>query len=238
MKTESIAVIVGAGAGLGTALAKRFARENFTVALIARNKDHLQSLADDIKQMGGKAIAFSADVTQEEEVAATFNAIRQQGSIQVLIYNAASRFELKSICDISPSAFVDHWKITCLGGLLSAQQVIPDMQKQKQGTIIFSGATAALRGGAHLAGFAVGKFSQRALAQSMARELGPVGIHVAHVVIDGYIATPAVRQFFPDRPLDTFLNPDAIAETYWQIHCQHPTAWTQELDIRPAVEKF
>ncbi|RDI43735.1 SDR family NAD(P)-dependent oxidoreductase [Aquicella lusitana] len=233
-----LAVLIGAGPGLGAAIAKRFARENYIVAMISRHQAPLQTLADEIKESGGMAIAFPADVTQEEDVKSVFTTLRKYGHPEVLIYNAASKFELNGIGDIAPDDFIQNWKVMCLGGLLTSQQVLPDMVQQKKGTIIFSGATASLRGGAKLAAFAVGKFSQRALAQSMAREFGPKGIHVAHVIIDGQIATPAVLKHFPDRPLNTFLNPDAIAETYWYLHLQDPSTWTHELDLRPSVEKF
>ncbi len=196
-------------------------------------------MVEDINKSAGKAFAFSADVTKKEEVTSVFDEIHKQfGAAQILIYNAASKFELKGICDINADNFIESWKINCLGGLLTTQCVLPQMVEKKNGTIIFSGATAALRGGARMANFAVGKFSQRAIAQSMAREFGPLGIHVVHVVIDGQIATPAVLEYFPDRPLDTFLNPTGIADVYWELYKQDKTTWTHEIDLRPSVEKF
>ena len=128
--------------------------------------------------------------------------------------------------------------MNCLGGFLSAQAVLPGMLERRRGTVIFSGATASLRGSARFAGIAVGKFGLRALAQSMARELGPKGIHVAHVVIDGGINTPRVKAMLPERDPETFLDPAAIAETYWSLHSQDASAWSQEVDLRPSVEKF
>jgi NAD(P)-dependent dehydrogenase (short-subunit alcohol dehydrogenase family) len=143
------------------------------------------------------------------------------------------------ILDLDVAQFEQAWRANCLGALLGAQQVLAAMLTRGQGTILLTGATASLRGAANFAGLAVGKFGLRALAQSMARELGPQGIHVAHFVIDGQIDNPRTRGRTPaDRSQHTYLSPDAIAETYWQTHAQHPTAWALEIDLRPAVEKF
>jgi NAD(P)-dependent dehydrogenase (short-subunit alcohol dehydrogenase family) len=147
----------------------------------------------------------------------------------VCIYNAGA-YTLGGILELTPEQLESSWRIGCLGGLLMAQQVLPAMLERGRGTLLFTGATASLRGSARFAGLAVGKFGLRALAQSMAREFGPRGIHVAHVIIDGMIGTGSGS---PAR-----LSPDAIAETYWQLHRQDPTAWTQEMDLRPAPEKF
>ncbi|MFI5246079.1 MAG: SDR family NAD(P)-dependent oxidoreductase, partial [Gemmatimonadales bacterium] len=159
------------------------------------------------------------------------------GAPEVLVYNAGA-FQMGGLLDISAEDFERCWRANCFGGFLAAQAVVPEMLKKKRGTLLFTGATAALRGSAKFSCLAVGKFGLRALAQSLARELGPQGIHVAHVIIDGQIDTPRIRQMMPGRDASTLLSPDAIAETYWQLHAQDPTAWTQELDVRPAVEKF
>jgi NAD(P)-dependent dehydrogenase (short-subunit alcohol dehydrogenase family) len=142
------------------------------------------------------------------------------------------------ILDLSPEKFDECFKANCAGAFYAAQQVLPAMVEAGRGTVLLTGATAALRGGARFSALAVGKFGLRALAQSMAREFGPQGVHVAHVVVDGQIDTPRVREMSPDREDHTMLSPDAIAETYWQLHSQHRTAWTLELDLRPAVESF
>ncbi|MGA7965297.1 MAG: SDR family oxidoreductase, partial [Gammaproteobacteria bacterium] len=171
-------------------------------------------------------------------VSAAFARIRDTlGAPQVLIYNAGS-YAPGGLLDIDPEQFESAWRANCYGGFLCAREVLPAMQKAGAGTLLFTGATAALRGSAGFAGLAVGKFGLRALTQSMAREFGPQGIHVVHAVIDGQIATPSARERQPERAAETFLDPDAIAETYWQLHCQHPTAWTLELDLRPHVESF
>ncbi len=236
---QSIAVVIGVGPGLGLAIAKKFVAENFFTVIISRNKEQLSALIPQIDAANKNVAAFAADVTNEEEVISLFNEIKNKfGHPEVVIYNAAAKFELKGINDISSEDFIRSWKISCLGGLLVSQQVTPNMIKQSKGTIIFTGATAALRGSANMTAFAVGKFSQRALAQSMAKEFGPQGIHVVHVIIDGYIATPIVLKHFPDKPLDSFLNPKDIAETYWQLYRQDKCAWTHEIDLRPYTEKF
>jgi NAD(P)-dependent dehydrogenase (short-subunit alcohol dehydrogenase family) len=142
------------------------------------------------------------------------------------------------ILEVSPEDFERCWKVGCHGAFLCAREVLPAMVERGAGTILLSGATAALRGSARFSCLAVGKFGLRALGQAMARELGERGIHVAHVIIDGQIDSEHVRSRSPHRPASSFLAPDAIAETYWQLHAQHPTAWTQELDLRPASEKF
>ncbi len=234
-----LAVIVGVGPGLGLAIAKKFISEDFNVVVISRNSEHLSSLLPKIDETKQRVVALSADVTDENDIISVFKRIHENyGHSDVLIYNASGKFELKGICEISPSDFISSWKACCLGGLLTAQQVIPHMLQKQKGSIIFTGATAAIRGSSKMASFAVGKFSQRALSQSMARELAPQGIHVAHVIIDGYIATPTVLKYFPDKPLDTFLSPEDIAETYWQLHRQDKRAWTHEIDLRPYTEKF
>jgi len=234
-----VAVIVGVGPGLGFSVAKRFASENFNVVLIARNKEQLQTLADELNHTEEKAFVFLADMANQESIISAFEQVKQKfKKIDVLIYNASSKFALKNISELIPDDFMNSWKICCLGGLLSAQQVLPEMLKNNKGTIIFTGATSAMRGNIGTAAFAAGKFSQRALAQSMARELGPKGIHVVHVIIDGQIATPDVLQYFPNRPIESFLNPNKIAEVYWQLYQQDKTVWTHEIDLRPAIEKF
>ena len=238
MSKDKVAVIVGAGPALGASAAMRFAREGYTVALLARNKEKLDEIQESIESKGHKALSISADVTSETELERAFKEIdAQAGSPDVLIYNAGD-FRMQSVLDIEPDEFKHSWEINCMGAFLCSKLVLPAMLEKNRGTIIFTGATASLRGSAKFSRLAVGKFGLRALAQSMARELGPEGIHVSHVVIDGQIATPYYLESEPDRDPDTLLAPDSIAEQYWQLHIQEPTSWTLELDIRPAVEKF
>lgn len=236
--TPKVAVVVGVGPGLGGALAVRFARGGFRVALVARHDESVRAVQTEIEEMGGSASSFLADACDEESVRATFRRIDQElGAPEVLLYNAGA-FQVGGILGLSAASFEQAWRVNCLGGLLSAQAVLPGMVERGRGTILFSGATASLRGGANFAGVAVGKFGLRALAQSMAREFGPKGVHVAHVILDGQIDSPRIRAALPGRDPQTFLSPTAIAETYWALYTQDASAWTQEIDLRPSVEKF
>jgi NAD(P)-dependent dehydrogenase (short-subunit alcohol dehydrogenase family) len=232
------AAILGVGPGLGAAVARRFAREGFAVALMARREESVAGVREEIEGAGGTALPVSADATDPASVAAAFDEVRSNlGAPGVFVYNAGA-FQMGGILDLSPEKFDECFKANCAGAFYAAQQVLPAMVEAGRGTVLLTGATAALRGGARFSALAVGKFGLRALAQSMAREFGPQGVHVAHVVVDGQIDTPRVREMSPGREDHTMLSPDAIAETYWQLHSQHPTAWTLELDLRPAVESF
>jgi NAD(P)-dependent dehydrogenase (short-subunit alcohol dehydrogenase family) len=193
---------------------------------------------EEIEGAGGTALPVSTDATDPASVAAAFDEVRSNlGAPEVFVYNAGA-FQMGGILDLSPEKFDECFKANCAGAFYAAQQVLPAMVEAGRGTVLLTGATAALRGGARFSALAVGKFGLRALAQSMAREFGPQGVHVAHVVVDGQIDTPRVREMSPDREDHTMLSPDAIAETYWQLHSQDRTAWTLELDLRPAVESF
>lgn len=235
---SKVAVVVGVGPGLGHALAVRFAREGFRVALVARHDESVSATRTAIEAAGGLARAFLSDASDEQSVRDTFQRIHEElGPTEVLLYNAGV-FQLGGLLELSSSDVERAWRVSCLGGFLAAQAVVPGMLERGRGTVIFSGATASLRGSARFAAVAIGKFGLRALAQSLARELGPKGIHVAHVVIDGQIDAPRVRAGLPNRDPKTFLDPAAIAETYWQLHEQQVSAWSQEVDLRPSVEKF
>ncbi len=230
--------VLGVGPGLGAAIAKRFAREGYAVGLLARTEQNVSGAREEIEGAGGEALAVTADATDAASVAQAFDEVRGSlGDPEVFVYNAGA-FRMGGIMELSPEDFDNCWKANCAGAFYGAQSVVPAMVQRGRGTIILTGATASLRGSARFSALAVGKFGLRALAQSMAREFGPQGIHVAHAIIDGQINTPRVREMFPDREEHTMLSPDAIAEAYWQLHVQDPTAWTLELDLRPAVESF
>ncbi len=222
--SKPVAIVVGVGPGLGAALVRRFAREGMAVALAARQGDRLAGLA---KETGGRA--YGCDATIETAVDDLFAAAeRDLGRPQLVVFNAGG-YVRKPIAELSVSDVEGTWRSNCLGGFLVGRAAARAMQGAGKGTIIFTGATAAMRGGASFAAFAMGKFALRALAQSMARELGPKGIHVAHTIIDGQIGENADA---------TRLSPDALAAAYWHLHCQDRSAWTQELDLRPWAEKF
>jgi NAD(P)-dependent dehydrogenase (short-subunit alcohol dehydrogenase family) len=239
MDTQKIAAVVGAGPGLGAALARRFAREGYAVGLLSRSESNLRPIHQELEKSGGRAGSYPADATDAASLKAAFARLRQElgGAPEVCIYNAGA-YAVAGVLELTPEQFESAWRIGCLGGFHTAREVVPGMLERGRGTLLFTGATASLRGAARFSAFAVGKFGLRALAQSLARELGPKGIHVAHVVIDGMIDTARVRSMSPGREASTMLSPDAIAETYWRLHGQDPSAWTQELDVRPAAEKF
>jgi NAD(P)-dependent dehydrogenase (short-subunit alcohol dehydrogenase family) len=233
-----VAVVLGVGPGLGAMVARRFAREGFAVGLMARREESLAAAREEVEALGETALAVTADATDAASVASSFDRVREElGEPEVFVYNAGA-FQMGGILELSPEQFDDCFRANCSGAFYGAQQVLPAMVERERGTIILTGATAALRGSARFAALATGKFGLRALAQSMAREFGPQGIHVAHVVIDGQINTPRLRETQPDREESTTLSPESIAETYWQLHAQDPTAWTLELDLRPAPESF
>jgi NAD(P)-dependent dehydrogenase (short-subunit alcohol dehydrogenase family) len=241
-----VALVVGAGDATGGAIARRFARGGLTVCATRRSADKLPPLLDHIEAEGGKAHGFASDARKEEEVIALVEQIESTiGPIEVLVFNIGANAP-SGILEETARRYFKIWEMACLGGFLSGREVAKRMVARKgeghKGTIIFTGATASLRGSANFAAFAGAKHALRALAQSMARELGPRGIHVAHVIIDGAIDTAFIRDNFPERyalkEQDGILNPDHIAEAYWMLHAQPRDAWTHELDLRPWIEKF
>ncbi len=238
MSEKQIALVVGVGGGLGAALGRRFAKEGMSVALAARGNEATDPLAAMIEGAGGTAHAYSLDATDEAAVVGLFEHVRDElGKPDLVVYNAGT-YQRASILEARAEDFERCWRTGCLGGFLVGREAAKAMAKRGSGTIIFTGATASLRGSAGFFNLAVGKFGQRALAQSMARELGPKGVHVAHVIIDGQIDGPYYAELAKERGPDALLAPDAIAEAYYTLHEQHRSVWTQELDLRPWVEKF
>lgn len=233
-----VATVLGVGPGLGAAIARRFSREGYALALMARNKEGLSETRRTIEDEGGTVLTVSADATDPASVEAAFGKVRAElGDPEVFVYNAGA-FQMGGILEVSPEQFDFCFKANCAGAFYATQQILPAMREAERGTVLLTGATASMRGSARFAALATGKFGLRALAQSMAREFGPQGIHVAHIIVDGQINTPRVREMSPDRDDSTMLAPEAIAETYWQLHTQDPTAWTLEIDLRPSVESF
>ena len=231
---QEVAVIVGVGPGLGASLARRCAREGMAVAVAARRAEKMGPLVEEIGRLGGSGRAYGCDATDEAQVDALMTAVAKDlGAPDLVVFNASGRVR-KSILDIEIAEFERAWRNACLGGFIVGREAARIMVPRGRGTILFTGATASVKAYAMSAGFAVGKFGLRALAQSMAREFGPKGIHVAHVIVDGGILADG-RQAAAD---DAQLSPDAIAETYWHLHRQHRSAWAQEIDLRPWVEKF
>ena len=230
--------VLGVGPGLGAAIARRFSRAGHAVALMARTPKSTSSVQAEIEVAGGRVTSIEVDATDPASVKAGCERARAEiGPADVFVYNAGA-FQMGGILDLTPEDFERCFRANCSGAFFGAQCVLPDMVAAQAGTILLTGATASLRGSARFAALAVGKFGLRALAQSLAREFQPQGIHVAHVIVDGQIDTPRAREMFGGRDPATFLAPDAIAETFFQLHAQHPSAWTLEIDVRPRTEKF
>jgi len=226
------ALIVGAGSGLSASLARLFAHEGMAVALAARNPDKLSALATEIG-----AIALACDASDAAQVERLFSSLDAQlGRPSVVVYNPSRRVR-GPIEALEPAEVQRAWMVGCFGGFLVAQQAVRRMTNVGRGTILFTGATASVKGFAQSAGFAMAKFALRGLAQSLAREIAPKGIHVAHIVIDGGIASSYAKSA-EERASDRFLDPDAIAREYLHLHRQHRSAWTWELELRPYTENF
>jgi len=227
-----IALIVGAGAGLSASLSRLFAAEGMRIALAARNVDKLSTLVAETR-----AIAVACDTAEPAQVNALFNEVRQNlGEPTVVVYNAGRRLR-GAIETLDPAEVQRTWLVTCFGGFLVGQQAARGMLAAGAGTILFTGATASVKAFPQSAAFAMGKFGLRALAQSMARELAPKNIHVAHIVIDGGIASSDAKNA-EDQSSDRFLDPDSIAREYLHLIRQHRSAWTWELELRPFGESF
>ena len=242
MNNKKVVLVVGAGDATGGAIAKRFAQEGFVACVTRRSADKLQPLVDAIKATGGEAHGFACDARKEEDVVALVEQIeREIGPIEAFVFNIGANVPC-SILEETARKYFKIWEMACFSGFLNAREVAKRMAKRQRGTILFTGATAGLRGAAGFAAFAGAKHGIRALAQSMARELGPMNIHVAHVVVDGAIDTDFIRDSFPEKyatkDQDGILNPEHIAENYWYLHSQPRDAWTFELDLRPWSERW
>ncbi|WHZ10419.1 MAG: Short-chain dehydrogenase, associated with 2-hydroxychromene-2-carboxylate isomerase family protein [Burkholderiaceae bacterium] len=242
MPSAPVALIIGAGDATGGAIARRFARGGHAVCVTRRSLDKLQPLIEQIRAEGGRVMGYASDARKEEDVVALVEEIESTvGEIDVLVFNIGANVPC-SILDETARKYFKVWEMACFAGFLNAREVARRMVPRGRGTMIFTGATASLRGSANFAAFAGAKHALRALAQSLARELGRRGIHVAHVVVDGAIDTAFIREQFPERyalkSQDGILNPEHIAENYWMLHQQPRDAWTHELDLRPWLEHF
>jgi NAD(P)-dependent dehydrogenase (short-subunit alcohol dehydrogenase family) len=242
MNNKKVVLVVGAGDATGGAIAKRFAAEGFVACVTRRSADKLQPLVDAIQAGGGEAHGFACDARKEEDVIALVEQIESQiGPIEAFVFNIGANVPC-SILEETARKYFKIWEMACFSGFLNAREVAKRMAKRQRGTILFTGATAGMRGAAGFAAFAGAKHGIRALAQSMARELGPMNIHVAHVVVDGAIDTDFIRDSFPEKYAtkdeDGILNPEHIAENYWYLHSQPRDAWTFELDLRPWSERW
>ena len=240
---DSIAWIAGVGpsAGLGAALARRFSRGGMIAAITGRNEQRLQALAAEIGKAGGRAIPVAGDISVASELERMAMAVRTLGPLRAAIFNAGHSV-WGSLLQISPQQFEDAWRASAYGGFLFTRAAVPALLDAGGGSLLFSGATASIRGRGPFVAFAAAKAALGSLAPSTAREFGPRGVHVAHVIIDGGIDGERLRANAPSRVAaageDGLLQPDAIAEAYWQLHQQQRSAWTHELDLRPYKETF
>jgi NAD(P)-dependent dehydrogenase (short-subunit alcohol dehydrogenase family) len=237
----ALVVGVGASLGLGAASARRFARAGLHVVVAGRTEEKVQRVADEIRSAGGSAEAVVGDAAIEQDATRFVETAEATGPLVLALQNSGGN-RRDPILELATADFEAIWREQCLAGFLTGREVARRMVPRGRGTILFTGATGSLRGSAYFAAFAAGKAGLRAVAQSMARELGPKGIHVAHVIIDGGIAGARLKARMPEieteRGADGLLSIDAIAETYWQLHLQHRSAWTFEQDLRPWSEKF
>ena len=231
---SKLCVITGVGAGNGASFSRRFTREGYRVVMLARNLAYLETLA---KEIPG-SVAMECDVRDPGAIQQVFARIQEGiGTVDTLIYNAGAG-EWTSIMDTSLEGMQSSWATNTLGLVACAQQVIPSMTENGEGNIMVIGATASLRGGAQSTAFASAKAAQRSVAQSMARDLGPKGIHVGYLIIDGIIDIERTRERFPDRADDFFMQPDAIADSVYALTQQDRSAWAFEIDLRPYGEKW
>ena len=240
-----VALLVGAGDAIGAAVARRFAAGGYSVCVVRRSAEKSQSLVQEIVSSGGVAHAVSTDVRNEEAVRALFAHVEAElGSVEVCLFNAGANVK-SPLIDTSAKLFFKAWELACYAGFLTGREAARYMVPRGRGTILFTGATASVRGGSGFAAFAAAKFGLRAVAQSMARELAPKNIHVAHLVIDGAIDSEAIHRrlsaatgVMPDLAPDSLIQTSSVAEAYWALHNQSRDGWTHELDLRPYSERW
>lgn len=239
---QKVCLIVGAGDGTGSALARRFAKAGYTVCVTRRTPDANSELVREIEDDGGHAHSYVLDARREDQVIRLFNKVEVEvGVIDVVIFNVGGNVRFP-LLEMTAEKYFKTWEMCAMAGFLVGREAVRTMLPRKRGTVLFTGATASLRGGVGFSAFAGGKAALRALAQSMAREFGPQGLHIAHIIVDGVIDSERVRIAQPDRVAalgpQGMLDPESIARAYLWLHEQTPDAWTFELDLRPAVERW
>ncbi|MBP7352226.1 SDR family oxidoreductase [Comamonas sp. UBA7528] len=242
MSDKKAILVIGAGDATGGAIAKRFAREGYIACVTRRSADKLEPLVQEIRAAGGQAHGFGSDARKEDEMASLIEHIESQiAPIEVAVFNIGANVRF-GITETTARVYFKVWEMACFAGFLMGRETAKRMLPRGRGTILFTGATASLRGRDGFAAFAGAKHGLRALAQSMARELWPQGIHVAHPIIDGAIDTDFIRSNFPERyalkEQDGIVSPEAIADAYWAIHQQPRNAWTHETELRPWLESW
>ena len=238
-----IAVVCGVGAsnGLGAAVARRFAKGGLKTVVSGRTKEKLDGVAEEINASGGDAVSMVSDVTSPERMEGLFKGASDLGQVKAVIFNAGNNMMLP-FDELTHQQFEDFWRVGCYGAFCTAKAALPVLEASGGGSLIFTGASASMRGRAQFAHFASSKAALRNLAMALAKEYGPRGIHVGHVVVDGVINGERIQTFLPDylKALgeDGSLNPDEMSEAFWQIHAQPRSAWTFELDLRPFKENW
>jgi NAD(P)-dependent dehydrogenase (short-subunit alcohol dehydrogenase family) len=242
LSKSEIAIVGGVGEGLGLALAKCFAGAGYHAVMLARDQQKLGQFEKSIREEGGLATGIAVDLRDEQRVIDIFSEVESDlGPIAAAMYNAGAMHR-KPLLEISGDAFEKVWRLAAFGAFVFGREAVRHMLPRGRGTVIFTGATSSLRGGTNFAAFAAGKSAARAVCQSMAREFGPQGIHCASVIVDGAMDMPAIHKMRPDLkaslPEDGMLDPNAVAQTYLNLHRQHRSAWTHEADVRPYSEKF
>ena len=240
--TQKVALVIGAGEGLGGAVARRFAKEGYVVCATRRKKERLDELVSQVEGEGGRIVALGVDARKEEAVLELFQHIEAEiGPLDVVVFNIGANIRF-NIVETTSQKYAKVWEMAAFAGFLAGREAARYMKERGRGTIIFTGASASTRGKAGFSAFSGAKHALRALAESMARELGPLGIHVAHIIVDGMIDTPWIQENFGDKikqmPDHAILNPDDIAENYLFVHNQPRSAWTFEMDLRPWCEKW
>ncbi len=235
---SKVAVIAGVGPGLGAAIARKFANEGCNLALLSRSSAYILNLSNRLEEIGVSVTPIPTDITDAAQVAASFSHIRAELGTPDILVNHTGNAAWGNLSELTPEAFENSWRVCTLGAFLCVKQVMPGMLEKGSGTILFSGATSAVRGRAGAIAFSSAKFAMRGLASSLAREVGPQGIHVAHIIIDGVINTPSLRERYQLEPDELLLEPDAIADTYWALVQQERSAWSFEVDVRPHNEEF
>lgn len=245
--SSAIAIVAGVGPGTGAAVARRFAA-SYPVVLLARNPTNFESLAEEINKSGGRAIGISTDVSDPNSMKNAFSKIEQEfkgAPVAAAVFNASGRFARKPILEMSLEDFGAGHEVSVKGAFLFAQQTLPGLLKHAEDksakhppTLIFTGATASVKANALMSGFASAKFAMRALSMSIAREYAPKGVHVAHAIIDGVIDIERTKEWLKDMPPEAKIGADDIAESYWNLHTQSKRCFTNEIDIRPMLEKW
>jgi hypothetical protein len=244
-RKSGTALLVGAGDAIGAAVARRFAAGGYSICVARRDAEKSRSVVQEIIAAGGTACAVGTDVRSEEAVQALFSQVEAElGPIEVCLFNAGANVK-SPLIETSGRLFFKAWELACYGGFLTGREAARYMVPRGRGTILFTGATASIRGGSGFAAFAAAKFGLRALAQSMARELAPKNIHVAHLIIDGAIDSKAIHRrlsaatgTMPDLAPDSLIQTSSIADAYWALHNQSRDGWTHELDLRPYSERW